>query len=124
MLNIPLKEKTYAYGKAFEHFVILEIFRLNEYHKSDFQLSYLKTKDGAEIDLIIERPGKIELIIEIKSTTQIQLEDTKVLSAFKASWKGEADTLVLSNDPSNKIVNGIECSFWKDAIIQLFTTHK
>ena len=49
---------TFAFGRAFEHFVIAEMVRLNDTLKLDCRFSHLRTKDGVEIDLIVERPGE------------------------------------------------------------------
>ena len=46
-------------------YIILEIVRLSNYKNNDWQFSYLLTKDNAEIDLIIDRPGLPEVLIEI-----------------------------------------------------------
>ena len=56
-LNVPLNARTYEYGKAFEHFVITQIAHLSRYRYPDWRLSYLQTGAGAEIDLLIDRPG-------------------------------------------------------------------
>ena len=71
-LRMELVPQTFAYGKAFEHWVILEAMKMNEYRRLDYQFMYLKTKDDAEIDLIIERPGEKTLLVEIKSSVQVQ----------------------------------------------------
>ena len=56
------------YGNAFEHFILSEIHRLNEYRRLDLDISYFRTDRGAEVDCILKTPlGKI-LAIEIKST--------------------------------------------------------
>lgn len=120
-LNIPIKKRSYAYGAAFEHFIILEITRLNEYFKSDFKLSYLKTKDGAELDLIIERPAQVELLIEVKSTDKVEEKNTKTLLHFQKSWARDVQTLLISNDLSDKLVNGVECLYWERALEKIFT---
>lgn len=49
-------------GAIFENFVITELL------KEDFQISFWRTKSGAEVDVVIESNGKIN-IIEVKSTT-------------------------------------------------------
>ncbi len=60
-LNVPLNPGTYAFGRAFEHFVVIEALRRNDYLRKDFRFSYLRTKDGAEVDLVKERPGQLGL---------------------------------------------------------------
>ncbi|MEK7299056.1 MAG: hypothetical protein AAB066_04105 [Candidatus Margulisiibacteriota bacterium] len=44
-LSSELSPNTYGYEKAFEHFFILELYRLNVYFKLDLRLYYLRTKD-------------------------------------------------------------------------------
>lgn len=70
-LSLPLLPGTSAYGEAFEHYIILECIRLASYFYSEYRFSYLKTKDDAEIDLVVERPGQPLLFIEIKSSQQV-----------------------------------------------------
>lgn len=67
-ITVPLEIGTSEFGRAFEHFVILEIMRFASYKKFDYAFSYYRTSGGAEVDLIIETPkGKI-LALEIKSS--------------------------------------------------------
>ena len=77
-----LVPRTTAFGNAFEHFLILEIARLNDYYQNDYSLSYLRTKDDAEVDLILERPGAPLLLIEIKSTARVTERDVAALARF------------------------------------------
>ena len=50
-LTVELKPGTYAYGRAFEHFIVVEAMRLSAYRQNDFRFSHLRTKDDAEIGL-------------------------------------------------------------------------
>jgi predicted AAA+ superfamily ATPase len=72
LTTVKLERKTKAFGDAFEHFIILECIRLSSYHRLQYKFSYLRTKDDVEIDLIVERPGKPLLCIEIKSSEEIR----------------------------------------------------
>jgi len=78
-LNIPLQASTSRYGDYFETFIINQIKSILEYQDKQFQLSYLKTKDGAEIDLIIERAGEKTLCIVIKSSQNIRKDQISSL---------------------------------------------
>ena len=82
-LRVPVQEGTYAFGRAFEHFFILECVRMNDYFRKDYRFSYLRTKDDLEIDLIIERPGEKLLLIEIKSSTTVDEIEISRLRAIK-----------------------------------------
>ena len=78
-----------VWGRAFEHHIILECLRLNSYFKRDAKFSHLKTKDGAEIDLIVEIGRKAPLCIEIKSSRSIaETEITKLLKISSAVPRG------------------------------------
>lgn len=114
-LDVPLKSQTYAYGRAFEHLVICEIVRLCSYARNDFTLSYLRTKDDAEIDLIIERPGKSTVLVEIKSTEKIDETDVSSLGKFLPDFR-KAEAICLSLDPHPKILKGISCMPWQEGI--------
>ena len=112
-LDIPLKEKTYEYGRAFEHFIILEFFKLCEYRNREETLSYLQTKDNVEVDLIITRPGKSTLFIEIKSTSNITDQDFTSLHKIVPKQM-DAQSFILSLDPKIKSKEHIRSFFWKD----------
>ena len=105
-LEVPLEPGTSGYGEAFEHFVILEIKRLCDYRKPDWRLSYLRTKDDAEIDLIIERPGMKTAAIEIKSSSRVHELDAKTKSFLKlAGDLGSCESYLLSQDPVERKEN-------------------
>ena len=120
-LTVPLLPQTSAFGDAFEHFIIIEAHRLNSYLKKDFRFSYLKTKDGAEIDLVVERPGQPDVFIEIKSKTEISEKDVTTLSAFQKEAP-KAKYYLYSNDTRPKLFNKISCLHWQKGLAELFAT--
>jgi len=89
------------YGHAFEHFIIQQIVALNEYTQSDYRLSYLRTKDDAEVDLILDRPGQKPLFIEIKSADTVALGDVKNLIELARDGGAEAMVLCQTSRPYN-----------------------
>ena len=102
-LESSLVKNTYAYGSAFEHRVLLECFYLNEYLRKHFGFYYLRTKDHNEINLVIERPRKKDILVEIKSTQQIQKRHTGKLSYFKKDWPFPCKLQVWSQDKTFKL---------------------
>jgi uncharacterized protein len=115
-LRVELVPQTYAYGKAFEHWVILEAFRLNEYRRLDYQLMYLRTKDGAEVDLVFERPGEKDLLVEIKSSSRIGAADVRQLERFIRDWKKPAEGHVWSLDPREKRIGSVLALPWQKGL--------
>ena len=111
-LNIPLIPKTFEYGKAFEHFIICEVTRHISYLNNDFQVSYLRTKDNAEIDLIIERPAMPTCLIEIKSTTQVKESDLRHLVSLGKDFKN-SESYCFSLDQTPRVINGVKILPWQ-----------
>ena len=118
-LDIPLKPKTYFFGDSFEHWLMTEIFRLNHYTKKDYRLYYLLTKDNAEIDLVIERPGRENIIIEIKSTDRPDPLDAKKLERFLDDFKG-AKAFILCLIEREQQMGKVLCLPWQDGITRIF----
>ncbi len=118
-LNLPIEEG-YAYGKAFEHRLVLEAHWLNDYHKLDYRFSYLRTKDDAEIDLIIERPGLPDLLVEIKSTQSVRDEQATALGRFLESWPKKAEAHIWSRDPSEKKIGACLALHWQEGLRRVF----
>lgn len=117
-LTVALAPNTYAFGKAFEHWVVIEAARLNDYYRKDFQFYYLRTKDDAEIDLVIERPGQKTALVEIKSTTRVDERDTRTVEAFLKDVRN-AEGFCLSRDPVAKKINGVHCLDWQTGLREL-----
>lgn len=120
-LDVPLKPSSFEYGHAFEHFLILEIKRLAAYRQPDWTMSYLRTKDDAEIDLIIERPGTKRVAIEIKSTQRLDdLNNAKTNSFISlVNDLKNCDGYIFSNDPIEQRKNGIWCLPWQKGLIEI-----
>lgn len=107
--------KTQPYGRAFEQFLITECIRLNDYFRKDFRFSYFRTKDGAEIDLIIDRPGEPLALIEIKSSENPSSVDVKHLIKLRNEF-GPCETYCLSNNPLEYIEEGVHFLHWQDGL--------
>lgn len=117
-LTVELLPQTFAFGDAFEHLVICENIRLNAYQSRDYSFSYLRTKDDVEVDLIIDRPGKKRVLVEIKSSDQISIEDCK--SLINISKGLDAISVLLSRDPNPKSFENVRCLPWQDGLCQLY----
>lgn len=116
-LDVILKPKTYAFGDAFEHWIILEIFRLNQILMKDFRLSYFQTRD-AEIDLILSKPDK-EILVEIKSSDTVDSRKVKRLAELAKNF-GQAKVYWLSLDRTPQKTEGVSCLYWQEGLKEIF----
>jgi hypothetical protein len=82
------------------------------YRNNDWQCLYLLTKDNAEIDLIIDRPGMPDALIEIKSTDSVKERDVMVLSRFLKDMPG-CEGFCISRDIHEKKIHGVWCVYWE-----------
>ena len=118
MLDVPLHPGTHEYGRAFEHFVITQILHLSRYRHPDWRLSYLQTRSGVEIDLVIERPGMPAALIEIKSTEHVDERDVRNLTRFTGDFDNPL-ALCISRDPTRMSIDGVLCVHWRNALGEL-----
>jgi len=54
------EEKGMDFGKAFEHFILMEITAYKSYTDNDFEINFWRTKTGLEVDFILIR---VELLL-------------------------------------------------------------
>ena len=117
-LDVPLQPGTYEYGKAFEHFVVTQIRHLSRYRFPDWRLSYLRTGAGAEIDLVIERPGLPTALVEIKSTDRLDERDVRDIARFTRDFDDPL-ALCVSRDPARLEIDRVLCLPWREALNEL-----
>ena len=117
-LQLSLNAGTYEYGRLFEQFIVTQITHLTRYRFPDWRLSYLRTSSGAEVDLIIERPGLPEVLIEIKSTLSVDDQDVRSLVRFMKDFDDPL-ALCISQDRTRMQIRNVLCVHWLDALTEL-----
>ena len=118
-LDVPLHPQTSAFGHAFEHFILLEIIKKNKIYGKDFRFSYLRTKDDAEIDLLIEKSNKVIFVCEIKSTNKVSQKDVLLLKQFQKDFP-HAKYFILSNELHPRLHEGVMIYPWQQGIQKIF----
>ena len=107
------------YGKAFEHFIVTECFRLNHYAKTRYKLSYFRSKDNREVDLIIQKSKEKFIFIEIKSTDVINKIDLTSVKAISKEVKN-SEAWVLCREAQELLVDGVRVMPWRKGLDELF----
>ncbi|MBP9707948.1 MAG: ATP-binding protein [Oligoflexales bacterium] len=108
-------------GPLFEHFIILEIYRLNDYLRKDYRLSYLATQGGLEVDIIIDRPGKKSVLIEIKSATNVREDHIRNLQSFAKEYS-DFDAICLCQETTARQVDNVIIYPWREGLETLFSS--
>lgn len=118
-LDLQLVPHTYGFGKAFEHYVIAECIHLNDYLRKDYRFYYLRTQNQLEIDLLIERPDRSIVLVEIKSSAEVDDRDIKTLRLFLDDFKS-VSSFCLSLDPRQKLIHDTRCLPWEEGLKEIF----
>ena len=74
-----IQERSELFGKAFEHFIILEVRAFLSYSRKSLDMFYWRSTSHKEVDLIIGNKAAIE----IKATQVVQEKHLKGLKALK-----------------------------------------
>ena len=119
MLSVLPKPGTSYYGDLFESFVIVEIFKLATYYQPEYKFSYFMTGAGVEIDLIVERPNQPLLLIEIKSSSEVHVDDLRNLRQISKEL-GPCEAICLSNEARKKKMEDIIIYPWQQGIAHYF----
>ncbi len=119
VLTVPCTPQSYGYGRSFEQFLVLEIYRLNSYLRKGFKISYLRTKDNVEVDLIIERPGEKLLLIEIKSTDHADPHEGRHVQAISKDLEN-SESWLISKDEKNRKEDTLWLLHWREALQRIF----
>ncbi len=119
-LSRELIPGTPPYGNAFEHFIIIETMRLLSCYEMEAKLSFFRTTDGAEVDMIIDFAGDV-WAVEIKSSSQPKLSDVKGLRSFISDHNFKR-ALCVCNTPRIFKKDQIEFIPWRSFFEQLISS--
>lgn len=111
-----IKRKSELFGKAFEHFIMLEIRAYLSYFRKCFDMAYWRSTSQAEVDLIIGN----KVAIEIKSTDLVQDKHLKGVRFLKEE-KLIKQYIIVSLDSTKRVTkDGIQILPWEKFLKKLW----
>jgi len=93
------------YGKAFENWVLHELWTATRYRELYEEISYWRLAGGAEVDFIV---GDMRLAVEAKSTTRVTSDHLKGLRQLAVDHPGTRRWLVCLEQKARLTEDGIE----------------
>jgi predicted AAA+ superfamily ATPase len=90
-------------GKAFEHFIMLELMAYKHLNDCDFNITYWRTKTGLEVDFIL---SNAEIAIEVKVSDRVRTPDLKGIVAFAEEHQPRASYIVALEPVARKVTLG------------------
>lgn len=103
------EERGELFGKAFEHFILMQILAHSSYSELEYEINFWRTKSGMEVDFIL---GKGEIAIEVKGSNRVDNRDLKSLSAFIEEYSPRKAFLVC-NEKAKRVHGQITVIPWR-----------
>lgn len=97
------------FGRAFEHFILMELLAHRSYRELDYPIEYWRTKTKEEVDFIIDK-GRIAL--EVKGTGRVDLRDLKGLKIFMEEHRPQKAIVVCCEKRLRRTDDNIDIMPW------------
>lgn len=110
------EEKGREFGRAFEHFIFMELNAYSSYSELDYKISYWRTKTGLEVDYILNHG---EIAIEVKGTSRVDSKLFRPMKAFMDEYS-PAKALIVANEKEERVVDGIHVIPWRTFLEMLW----
>jgi len=105
------------FGKAFEHFILMELRAYQAYRNPEMPISYWRTSTGQEVDFLL---GEREVAVEIKAG-RVHEGDLRGLNALTEDAPVKKAIVVSFEKESRRIAKQIEIWPWQDFLSLLWS---
>ncbi len=110
------EEKGVEFGRAFEHFIAMELFAYRSYSGLNFEINFWRTKTGLEADFILANG---EIALEVKGGSRIDRNDFSGLNAFIEEYSPKR-AIMVSNEKHKRVHGKIDIIPWELFLNQLW----
>lgn len=110
-----IRPKSELFGRAFEHFLFLELRAYLAYRRRSERLQYWRSTSGFEVDCVVGD----RLALEFKASSLVSERDMKGLGALREEGMVK-EFAVVSLDPTFRSVNGTKVFPWKKFLSELW----
>ena len=97
------------FGRALEHFVLMELLAYRSYREGGFPIRFWRTKSGLEVDFVLG--GRGEVAIEVKGA-RLRSGDLKGIRAFSEEHS-PARSLVVCDEPAARRIDAVDILPWQ-----------
>lgn len=97
------------FGKALEHFILMEVIAHRSYHEAEYAIQFWRTKTGLEVDFIL---GNGEVAIEVKGTNRVDGRDLRSLHTFVDEYSPR-QAIIVCNESKERVVGDIRITPWR-----------
>lgn len=105
------------FGKAFEHFILMELKAYQAYRDPEMEISFWRTASGQEVDFIL---GDKCVALEIKSSKRVHEGDIYPMKVLKADSPAKKHVIVSLEEEPRLIGDFVNVLPWRMFIDQLW----
>lgn len=98
------------FGKAFEHYILMELRAYQSYRQPDLELRFWRTASGHEIDFIA---GDLDLAVEVKGGARVHDGDLRGLRALAEEHRVRRRVVACLEKQPRVVADGIEILPWR-----------
>lgn len=109
-------EKGEQFGKAFEHFILMEMLAHRSYSELDYKINFWRTKTGLEVDFIL---GEGEVALEVKGKNLVDNKDLRPIKAFMEGFLPR-QAFVVCNEKMERVTGNIHIIPWRQFLAKLW----
>jgi predicted AAA+ superfamily ATPase len=110
------EERGEQFGRALEHFVLMEILAHRSYGEMHYPVHFWRTKSGLEVDFVL---GEGEVAVEVKGTARVDPSDLRSLRAFIED-NHPRRAVVVCNERAPRVHEDIEVLPWREFLARLW----
>lgn len=103
------EERGESFGKAFEHFIFMELVAYSSYNELDYEINFWRTKSCLEVDFVL---GKGEVAIEVKGSRRVEQRDLRSMMAFIEEYTPKK-ALLICNEREERVQGQIRIMPWQ-----------
>lgn len=105
-----------AFGRAFEHFILMELTAHATYGELGYEINFWRTRQGLEVDFVL---GGGQVAVEVKGTSRVDNKDCHSLHAFVTEYKPKKAILVCG-EREERVVGAVRVVPWQVFLKQLW----
>ncbi|MBI4861312.1 MAG: ATP-binding protein [Candidatus Riflebacteria bacterium] len=104
------------FGKALEHFILMELLSYRSYSGLDYDISFWRTKSGTEVDFVL---GRGQVAVEVKGSSRVDSRDLFALRSF-CDTSRPRDAFLVCAETAPRVDRGIQIMPWQTFLERLW----
>ena len=106
------------FGRALEHFVLMELIAYRSYRERDFPVRFWRTKSGLECDFVLGQDGAV--VIEVKGSANLRPEDFRGIRAYMEEHRPRRAIIVSNENSPRRTDDGVWLLPWERFLERLW----